>query len=136
MKLALEIAWIAIAAVGAAMCVALVPSGPSSRLRRVPRREPSAPEQLVELERLVGSAGASALHLHAYLRPMLARIASMRLAARGVTLERLGDDAGPSLLGDRLWDLVRPGRPFPEDRRGPGISTDELASLLDRLERL
>jgi hypothetical protein len=136
MKLALEIALIAIAAVGTAICVALVPSGPSPRPRRVPPREPSAPEQLAELERLVGSASASALHLHAYLRPMLARIASMRLAAHGVTLERLGDEAGPPLRGDRLWELVRPGRPFPEDRRGPGISTDELASLLDTLERL
>jgi hypothetical protein len=136
MKLALEIALIAIAAIGAAMCVALVPSGPSPRPRRAQSGEPSPPEQLLELERLVGSASASALHLHAYLRPMLARIASMRLAGRGVTLERLGDEAGPPLLGDSLWELVRPGRPFPENRRGPGISTDELASLLDTLERL
>jgi hypothetical protein len=136
MTLALEIALIAIAAVGAAICVALVPVGVSRRPRRAPPREPSAPGQLVELERLVGSASASALQLHAYLRPLLAEVAATRLAARGVTLERMADEAGVPLLGDRLWELVRPGRPFPEDRRGPGLSTDELASMLDTLERL
>jgi hypothetical protein len=136
MKLALEITLIAVAAVGAAICVALVPAGLSHRPRRAPRRAPSPPEQLVELERLVGSASASALQLHAHLRPLLAEIAATRLAVRGVTLERLGDEAGEPLLGDRLWELVRPGRPFPEDRRGPGLSTGELASMLDTLERL
>ena len=136
MTLVLEIALIAIAAVANAACVALVPAGPPRPPRRTPRREPSPPEQLVELQRLVGSARTSALQLHAYLRPLLAQSAATRLAARGVTLEGLSDQTGPTLLGDRLWELVRPGRPFPEDRRGPGVSSDELASMLDALEAL
>ena len=136
MTLALEIALIAIAAVAAAICVALVPAGPSRGPRRAPPRKPSPPQQLLELERLIGSAGASELQLHAYLRPLLAEIASTRLAARGITLERWSDEAGPPLLGERLWERVRPDRPFPEDRRGPGLSNDELARMLDALEAL
>jgi len=136
MTLALEIALIAIAAVAAAICVALVPAGPSGRPRRGAPRAPSSPPQLVELERLIGTAHVSALQLHAYLRPLLAEIASTRLAARGVTLEGLSDETGRPLLGDRLWELVRPGRPFPEDRRAPGLSDAELATMLDRLEAL
>jgi hypothetical protein len=136
MRLAVEIALIAIAAVGAAICIALVPAGPPLGPRRAPTSDPSLPQQLVELERLVVSARASSLHLHAYLRPLLAEIAATRLAARGVTLERMADEAGQRLLGDRLWELVRPGRPFPEDRRGPGVSAHELSGMLDTLEQL
>jgi len=136
MRLAVEIALVAIAAVGAAICLALVPAGPSLRPRRAPTRDSSLPQQLVELEQLVVSARASSLHLHAYLRPLLAEIAATRLTARGVTLEHIADEAAQCLLGDRLWELVRPGRPFPEDRRGPGVSAHELSGMLDTLERL
>jgi hypothetical protein len=136
MRLAVEIALIAIAAVGAAVCIALVPAGPPRGPRRARTRDPSLPQQLLELERLVVGARASALHVHAYLRPLLAQIAATRLAARGLTFERMADEAGQRLLGDRLWELVRPGRPFPEDRRGPGVSADELSIMLDTLERL
>jgi hypothetical protein len=130
-----EIVLITIAVVGAAICIALIPGGPTPPPRRAPRREPSLPQQLVELERLVVSAEASALQMHAYLRPLLAEIAATRLAARGLRIERLTTEDG-GLLGDRLWELVRPDRPFPEDRRGPGVSAQQLASMLDTLEQL
>ena len=82
------------------------------------------------------SAGTSAVHVHAYLRPLLVEIASRRLAARGQTLERMPDAAARELLGDRLWDIVRPDRPFPEDRHGPGVPPQELRAMLGVLERL
>jgi hypothetical protein len=31
---------------------------------------------------------------------------------------------------------VRPGRPLPEDRYGPGLSSAELRRLIERLEAL
>jgi hypothetical protein len=74
--------------------------------------------------------------MHAYLRPLLAEIASARLGMRGMTLDRMADADGRRLLGDRLWELVRPDRPFPEDRRGSGVQAGELAGMLDTLERL
>jgi hypothetical protein len=43
---------------------------------------------------------------------------------------------GRELLGDRLWDIVRPGRPFPEDRHGPGVSPRELGAMLEVIRQL
>jgi hypothetical protein len=136
MTLAAEIALIALAALGAAICIALVPAAGARRRRGASPSEPSRPGQLVELERLVVSAEASALHLHAYLRPLLAEIAGARIDVRGVVLDRMADEDGRRLLGERLWELVRPGRPFPEDRRARGVSAQELAGMLDTLEQL
>jgi hypothetical protein len=76
------------------------------------------------------------VQVHAYLRPRLIELASYRLAARGQTLDRMPDATGRELLGDRLWEIVRPGRPFPEDRNAPGVGPPELAAMLEVLERL
>ena len=118
------------------MCLRLLPRVAKTQRRRVSPAPPKRPEQLVELERLVATSNTYALHVHAYLRPLLAEIASRRLAARGQTLERMSEPVGESLLGDRLWEIVRPDRPFPEDRHGPGITPRELDAMLEVLERL
>lgn len=130
-----EILLAAAAALGAAVCIALLPRG----RRPGPARTPpptGRPAQLEALERLVSSAGASAVHTHAYLRPVLAEIATQRLAVRGRALNALPDPEGRELLGDALWELVRPERPFPEDRYGPGISRRQLDAMLTTLEGL
>jgi hypothetical protein len=67
---------------------------------------------------------------------MLTEIASHRLAARGRSLERLSDQDGRELLGEGLWDIVRPDRPFPSDRNARGVSSHELDAMLAVLERL
>jgi len=137
MTLLAEIALITVAAIAAAVCLALLPKPGSARRAASPPPAPrERPEQLLRLERLVSLSGASALQLHAYLRPLLVEIATWRLAARGETLTRLSEATGRQVFGERLWEIVRPGRPFPEDRSGPGVSTDELAAILDVLERL
>ena len=71
------------------------------------------------------------MSVHAYLRPLLIEIVSRRLAARGQTLDRMPETVGRKMLGDRLWDIVRPGRPFPEDRHGPGVSPSDLGAMLE-----
>ncbi len=136
MRLAAEIALVVLTGIGLAVCVALLPTAPT--WRRPPRPAPASgrPGQLVALERLVVTAGTSAMQVHAYLRPRLIEIAAYRLAARGQTLDRMPDAVGRELLGDRLWDIVRPGRPFPQDRNAPGIRPPELAAMLAVLERL
>ena len=63
-------------------------------------------------------------------------IATRRLAAHGYALEWISADAGRKLLGDPLWELVRPGRPFPEDRHAPGVAGDQIDAMLDVLEAL
>jgi hypothetical protein len=135
-RLVAEIGLIVLAGVAVAACVALLPDARPTRGRRRAAPAPARPDQLLELERLVVSAGASALQVHAYLRPLLVEIASRRLAARGRTLARMPDEAARELLGDRLWEIVRPDRPFPEDRQGPGLAPQELRAMLGVLERL
>ncbi len=136
MRLLAEIALVVLGAVGVAVALALLPRAPSPRRRRraVPQR--SRPEQLVRVERLVSTAGLSALHVHAYLRPVLVEIASRRLAARGLAIEQMRAPGGEGLLGEQLWEIVRPDRPFPEERDARGVSADELSAMLRSLEEL
>ena len=136
MRLLAEIVLVALAGLAIAILLARLPV--PRPIRRGRRRAPEAarPEQLTRLERLVLTAGTSPTHAHAYLRPVLVEIAADRLATRGQALERMPAAVGRQLLGDRLWDLVRPDRPFPHDRHGPGVQVGELAAMLEVLERL
>lgn len=136
MRLLAEIAIVVAAAVAIGVFVASVPTVPLGRRRRRMEQESTRPGQLLAIERLVALAGTSALQVHAYLRPLLAEVASQRLAARGQTLERMPAATGRRLLGERLWEIVRPDRPFPEDRRGPGVGPEDLRAMLETLERL
>jgi hypothetical protein len=134
-RLAAEIALVVLAGVGLAACVSFLPTAPR---RRRPQPTPASPRprQLVALERVVVTGGTSAMQVHAYLRPRLIEIAAHRLAVHGQALDRMPDGLGRELLGERLWDIVRPGRPFPEDRNAPGLHPQELATMLAVLERL
>lgn len=136
MTLLVELALVALSAVGLAVALALMPRAPSARRRRRAAPRHSTPEQLVRLERLVRTAGLSRLHAHAYLRPVLAEIASRRLAARGLSIERMQAPVGERLLGEQLWEIVRPDRPFPEERDARGVSIHELSAMLRSLEEL
>lgn len=136
MTLLAEIALIAAAAVVVAVCLALLPRAPAASGRRREVRHTSRPEQLTRLESRVITAGTTTISTHAYLRPVLVEIASQRLAARGLALDRMPEAEGQALLGSALWDLVRPGRPFPEDRHAPGVSPKDLKAMVEVLERL
>jgi len=136
MSLVAEIALVAAAAVGICVCLALLPEARSTRRRQAAVPERLRPEQLVRLERLVTMAGTNAIQVHAYLRPLLVEITSRRLAERGRALEQMPESIARQLLGDRLWEIVRPDRPFPEDRHGPGISPHDLSAVVEALERL
>jgi hypothetical protein len=134
--LAAQIALIVLAGIAVAICVTRLPAPHAPRRRRAVPAESPRPQQLVALERLVTTAGPSAVSVHAYLRPLLIEIVSHRLAARGQTLERMPEKTGREVLGDRLWDIVRPGRPFPQDRHGPGVRPQELGAMLEVIRGL
>ena len=136
MTLPAEIALIVLAGIGVAICVALLPTPPPLRRRKAAPAGLPRPQQLVALERLVSTAATSAVAAHAYLRPQLVEVVSRRLAVRGQTLARLPEATGREMLGDQLWDLVRPGRSFPEDRHGPGVGPQELTAMLEVIRRL
>ena len=92
---------------------------------------PTRPPELVRIERDLSLGMASAGHLHLRLLPLLREIAQARL---GIDLERQPDVAR-SRLGDEAWELLRPGRPTPDDRTAPGPSLRRMRAIVDALER-
>jgi hypothetical protein len=135
-SLAVQLALIALAAIVVAVSLARMPSAPERPVDPAAAPAAQRPEQLEAVQRLVMTSSASALNAHAQLRPVLVEIVAQRLAVRGRTLDEMGDTDGRRLLGDRLWELVTPDRPFPRDRRAAGIPAGELAAMLDAVKRL
>jgi uncharacterized membrane protein len=84
--------------------------------------------EVERMEREVTLGAATAYDLHVRLVPQLRQIAQARL-------ERTGRVMSPETLG-RWWELLRPDRPAPENRHGPGISQNELRALVSDLERM
>jgi hypothetical protein len=104
-------------------------------LRRRERR-PARPRELAKLEREVTLAAGTSFDVHFRLRPVLREVAAHRLATRrGVALDT-GSPEVRGLLGEELWQLVRPDREPPPDRFGPGLPLPALARALDRLETI
>ena len=113
---------------------------PDSRAfeRALRTRRPRAP-RLRELERIehdVVQGAANPLDLHRRLRPLLRQIAGHRLAARhGIALDA-GDGHATRLLGNEAWELLRPDRELPDERRGPRLGMHEIEAIVTRLEKL
>jgi hypothetical protein len=102
--------------------------GPRARIER--------PASLLRVEREVSMARASAFDVHFRLRPTVWNLATELLAfRRGIDLNR---DPEPSqaVLGDDLWELVRPDRPQPPQRDAPGIDVERLERVVTALERI
>ena len=128
--------------------LALVLGTALERLRRsVPRRASpfdaafapvpptrARPATLERVEREVTLATGTAFDVHFRLRPVVRSIAAGKLLRRGVDLQRRPDRAR-ELLGPSVWELVRPGRPAPDDRAAPGLPLAELERVVDDLER-
>jgi hypothetical protein len=132
MPVLVDVALVALAVAGIVASIALLPRATSSRWARALQPAARSPEQLDRVERTIAAASTSALHAHAYLRPLLIDIATSGLARHGRAL----DANCRELLGDPLWEFVRPDRPFPDDRHAPGVSPSALARMLEVLERL
>jgi hypothetical protein len=101
------------------------------------RKPPAAqPEELVRMERELVLGTADADHAHRRLLPLLRAAAAARLAAKhGFELERR-PEAARALLGDDVWNLLRPDRPKPADRHGPGVPREQIAAVIERVETL
>ena len=106
------------------------------RALRRRERKPARPGELAKLEREVVLASGTSFDLHFRLRPVLREIAAHRLATRrGLALDT-GSPEVRGLVGDELWDVVRPDREPPDDRFGPGLPLARLRVALDRLESI
>ncbi|HEX5557903.1 MAG TPA: hypothetical protein VFX13_09820 [Gaiellales bacterium] len=104
------------------------------RLRRW--RTPATASDLAAVERLLSLSVSSADDEHARLRPLVTGLARQRLADHtGVRLD--GDPEAPAAaLGPDVWELVRPDRPLPPDRRARGIPAARLRRVVESLERI
>jgi hypothetical protein len=79
--------------------------------------------------------GLEELEHHYRLRPHLVRVATYRLARRGVDMDAQPAKAS-ELLGPEAWDLVRPDRPAPEHRNARGLELARLRRVVDRLDAI
>jgi hypothetical protein len=112
-----------------------IPSPFAASLRR-PTVAVERPSSLARIEREVTMAGSSAFDVHYRLRPALVELAAGLLSSRrGIDLER---EPGRSqvVLGADVWELVRPDRPQPAQRLGPGITPADLERVVVALEQI
>ena len=124
---------VAVGALVAWACVRrLAPPSPARR-RRGPST-PALPPRIERLERRVAVAVGSALDMHTGVRPVLREIAHDRLDRRGIDLD--ADPDAPRLLGDALWEIVRPDCEVPDRLDPHGLPLRDLARHLDTLEGL
>jgi len=135
----LEAVIVAVGVIATVISVAgLAAALPAGQRPPPPRARPastSLPSQLLRIGRIVERSGESGVTAHSQLRPLLLEIAEARLARRGLQLSRDQEEAR-RLLGPEAWELVRPDRPQPPDRRAPGVAPRQLETLLESLEAL
>lgn len=128
-------ALVGIATVGSVGLLARLPGRsrtlPPASERQRPTSAGGRPDVAEMRERLVRAQGrqADAVLL---LGPLLAEIASERLAARG--LNSVLDPRG--LVNDATWTLIRPDRRLPENRRATGPTLAELNQIISQVEAL
>lgn len=141
-ELALHVYVLVLLALGLGAAVAAIsasqPGGSSTFDEALHRPRPGVERlpELAKLERETALAQSNAFDLHYRLRPTVREIAAGLLAGRrGIDLDRQPALAR-TVLGDETWELVRPGRPAPPDRFGPGIDTRELDRVVTALEAL
>jgi hypothetical protein len=97
-------------------------------------QEPVRPPDLERTERLLTISAATAFDFHYRLRPILREVAEQRLAdRRGLRLDGGGPEV-EAILGDELWQLVRPDREPPRDRFLPDVDRATLERAVAQLE--
>jgi hypothetical protein len=115
---------------------AFPPERPLRVDRRVAPPRRSLPSSLARIEHEAALGVAGSFDLHYRLAPRLHSIASGLLESRRrISLEGQ-PEAARAIVGESTWSLVRPGRDAPDDRLARGIAPDELARVVDSLERI
>jgi hypothetical protein len=101
-----------------------------------PRRDADeTPLRLRQITGILAETEQSGFGVDRSLRPFLLPIVAARLGRRGVDLTRAPERA-QELLGDPLWEIVRPDRTPPIHRVGRGLDRAELRAAIERLEQL
>ncbi len=112
---------------------------PASRFEQALRprkRAVTQPEELLRMDRELVLGSVDADHARRRLLPLLRATAAARIAARhGFELERR-PEAARALLGEDVWELLRPDRPAPEDRHAAGVPHESIVAVIERVESL
>jgi hypothetical protein len=109
---------------------------PARRQQPPPRaRDHEMPLRLRQIANDLRESEQSEFGVDRSLRPLLVPIVAARLGRRGVDMA-LAPRRAQELLGDVLWEIVRPDRPPAAYRVGRGIAGDDLRTAIERLEQL
>lgn len=100
------------------------------------RRNAHAPESLKRLEDQVALARATAADFHRHVRPILRDAAAGRLRSRRRIDIAAEPERARALLGDDVWELVRPGTEPPRELRAAGEPAARVAQAIDAIERI
>lgn len=100
-----------------------------------PARDNKMPARLHQIAEDLRESEQSEFGVDRSLRPLLVPIVEARLGRRGVDMA-LAPQRAQELLGDVLWEIVRPDRPSAVYRVGRGLAADDLRTAIERLEQL
>ena len=109
---------------------------PARRQQPSPRaRDHKMPLRLRQIADVLRESEQSEVGVDRSLRPLLVPIVAARLGRRGVDMA-LAPRRAQELLGDVLWEIVRPDRPPAAYRVGRGLPGEDLRTAIERLEQL
>ena len=109
---------------------------PAQKQQPPPRaRDHTMPLRLRQIADDLRESEQSEVGVDRSLRPLLVPIVAARLGRRGVDMV-LAPRRAQELLGDVLWEIVRPDRPTAAYRVGRGLAGDDLRTAIERLEQL
>jgi hypothetical protein len=95
---------------------------------------PAPPPELEALRRTLVLASVSGVYAHERLRPELRSLAAELLAwRRGIDLDAEPEQAR-AVLGEAVWELLRPDRQAPNDHDAPGLPPALLERIVAGLE--
>ena len=100
-----------------------------------PARDHKMPLRLRQIADDLRESEQSEVGVDRSLRPLLVPIVTARLGRRGVD-RALAPRRAQELLGDVLWEIVRPDRPSAAHRVGRGLESGDLRTAIERLEQL
>ena len=141
LPLAIRIYALVVCAAALALALgALRRSYPPARPLHPPRKRKSAgrrpPSSLGRIEHEAALGVAGAFDLHFRLVPRIRSIAAGLLASRRRLALDADPDAARRILSDETWELVREGRPTPEDRLARGLPAADLRRVVESLENV
>jgi hypothetical protein len=109
---------------------------PVQRQQPPPRaRDDEMPLRLRRIVDVLRETEQSEFGVDRSLRPLLVPIVAARLGRRGIDMA-LAPRRAQELLGDRLWEIVRPDPTPAANRVSRGLGSDDLREAIERLEQL